>query len=226
MYEEEKKRINWGKTTLEVFLFLLVILLSTRLVIIIRSKQKDRDLANEYNEVLANMDNYAKSYFKNNLPDQSGKSTIIYLNDLVEDKKITKPDNCSLDESYIKVTRLDTEYQIKSYLICDNFENSLNSFEELATTIVIKPTTSTTVPTKTTSKKTTTKIKKYSVSFNPNGGSLVNDIIINENSIIINEPIPVREGYKFLGWYYHGQQFNFSTRINQDYVLTARWVKE
>lgn len=225
MYEENKKKINWVKVSLEILLCLMVVLLSVKLVTVIKSKQRNKDVTNEYKKVLESMDCYAKEYFKNNLPDQSGKSLIIYLKSLVEDKKITKPDNCNLDESYIKVTRLDHEYQIKSYLVCDNFENSLNSFENIESTIVIKPTTSTVTTTKTT-KKTTSKVKKYSVSFNSNGGSLINDIIVIENKNITNEPIPIREGYIFLGWYYHGKQFNFSTRINQDYVLTARWVKE
>lgn len=223
MYEENKKRINWVKVVLEILLFLLVVLLSIKLVTIMISKQKSKDKENEYNEVLKNMDEYAKDHFKNNLPENSGESKIIYLNSLINDKKIAKTDKCDLEKSFIKVTRLDHEYQIKTYLVCESYENSLNSFENIEPTIVIKPTT---IKPTTTTRKPTTKVKKYSVSFNSNGGSLVDDIKVNENTRINNEPTPIRDGYLFLGWYYHGKQFNFSTRINQDYVLTARWVKE
>lgn len=228
MYEDNAKRINWVKVALEMLFCLLVVILSVRLIKVINSKKNINDVNKAYDGILTQMNDYAVSYFKDNLPSKSGNSSIIYLKDLVDENKVIASDKCNFEQSYIKATRLDSEYQIKSYLICDDYENSINSFEESSPIITIKP-SSTTVKVKTTTKKVTTtkkKNRKYTVSFNSNGGTLVKDIEVNENDNIKKYEIPVREGYKFLGWYYHGNQFNFNTKINHDYVLTARWIKE
>ena len=239
MYEENKKRMNWVTTLLKVIVLVLVILLSFKLINIIANRQKTTTKEGKYNELLKSMDDYANELFTiDNIPESPGKTKVIYLKELVSDKKIKNEDTCDLNSSYIKAVRLDTEYEIKTYLVCNNYENSINSYKKLKSDITIKPhktTTKSTTRKPTTSARTTKKVikttknttvKKYKLSFNTNGGELINDISINENGIIKNEPIPVREGYKFIGWYYHGRQFNFSTRINQDYVFTARWVIE
>ena len=233
MYEEDKKRMNWVTTLLKFIVLLLIILLSVKLINIIFDKQKNTTRESKYNELLKSMDDYANDLFTiDNIPETSGKTKVIYLKELVDSKKVKKEDTCDLNSSYIKVVRLDTEYEIKTYLVCDNYENSINSYKKLKSDITIKPHTTTTVTHKTTTKKrvikTTkkTSIKQYTLSFNTNGGELIKDISINENGVLKNEPIPVRKGYKFIGWYYHGKQFNFSMRINQDYVFTARWVLE
>ena len=41
----------------------------------------------------------------------------------------------------------------------------------------------------------------------------------------IAETAPIRTGYKFVGWYYHGELFDINTKINKDYVLVAKWIK-
>lgn len=234
MYEENKKRVNWVTTLLKVIVLALVILLSLKLVDIIVSKQKTSTKESKYNELLKSMDDYANELFTiDSIPDTSGKTKVIYLKELIDNKKIKNESSCDINSSYIKVVRLDTEYEIKTYLVCDNYENSINSYKKLKSDITIKPhtTTTTTKPTTTTTKrviKTTAKTtnKKYKLSFNTNGGEPIDDISISANGVLKNEPIPVRNGYKFIGWYYHGRQFNFSTKINQDYVFTARWVLE
>ena len=114
----------------------------------------------------------------------------------------------------------------------------LNSFVEIKSdnnednnNATIKPTepiTTTTTTTKrviTTSKKKTTQVRKYTVSFNTNGGSAINDQKITSGNVIISPGAPKRSGYTFVGWYYHGQPFDLNTKINQDYVLVAKWIK-
>lgn len=234
MYEENNKRINWVTTLLKVIVLVLVILLSVKLINIIISRERTSTKESKYNELLKSMDDYANELFTvDNIPNASGKTKVIYLKELVSDKKVENDDTCDLNSSYIKVVRLDTEYEIKTYLVCDNYENSINSYKKLKNDITIKPHKTTTTTTHKKANKTTTKrvtkkttVKKYKISFNTNGGIPVNDISVNANGIIKNEPIPVREGYRFLGWYYHGRQFNFSNCINQDYVFNARWVME
>lgn len=70
---------------------------------------------------------------------------------------------------------------------------------------------------------------KYDITFETNGGSLVETYVetysVDKNGLIIKPEDPVREGYVFLGWYYNGELFDFSTPITSDMVLEARWAK-
>ena len=36
-------------------------------------------------------------------------------------------------------------------------------------------------------------------------------------------PAPLKEGYKFIGWYVDGAKYNFSTVLNENITLTAKW---
>jgi uncharacterized repeat protein (TIGR02543 family) len=240
MYEENKKRINWVSKTLRIILLVLVILLSIKLILIINDKKETKTVNNEYNKLLTNINNYANDYFnEDNIPEEVGSTKIISLSELIESNVVEDNNKCDKDKSYIKVVRLDNEYQIKSYLTCEDYEDSLITYIDLSststtTTTTSKVTTTSSTSTSTsasTSKKTTTTTKrkttkKYTISFNSNGGNVIDDIRINANTKLSDVPTPVREGYKFLGWYYHGKHFNFNDVINQDYVFTARWVKE
>lgn len=66
---------------------------------------------------------------------------------------------------------------------------------------------------------------KYDITFETNGGSLVETCSVDEDGLIIKPEDPVREGYVFLGWYYNGELFDFSTPVTSDMVLEARWAK-
>ncbi len=161
-------------------------------------------------------------------------------------------DHCDMDNSYIEVVRLDDELQYTSYLTCNEGKEkdsvvSLVPLEEKKTTTkngktttaktnkTTKVTTSkekTTTKKVSTTKKTTNKTtkkttkkttsKKYTVSFNPNGGSFVNDIKVNPGSTV-KLPTPTRSGYKFVGWYSHGNRVSSNTKVNSNMVLVARW---
>lgn len=129
---------------------------------------------------------------------------------------------CDYKDSIIKVTRLDSEYQIKIVLNCNNETNYLNSFVPLENKkeIVITTTKKATITTK-KKKKTTTSVIKYRVSFNTNGGNYIEDMYVLENEKI--DVVPVREGYTFVGWYYNNELFE--GKIDRNYVLVAKWVK-
>lgn len=36
---------------------------------------------------------------------------------------------------------------------------------------------------------------------------------------------PIKEGYKFIGWYYNGILFDFNTPVVEDIKLEAKWEK-
>lgn len=72
---------------------------------------------------------------------------------------------------------------------------------------------------------TTTTVKKvtYTVTFNPNGGNAIDKQIIESQTKVTKPTDPVRENYKFLGWYLNNQLFDFSSLITEDITLIAKW---
>lgn len=244
MYEEKKYSINWLKIFVTVIIGFLVIILSVKLVSIIFKNQDNKTTSKTMEENLKVMNDVAKSYFTGeNLPKEVGGVTKISLQELVNIGKVSpikdKDGNeCNLDESYIEATRLDTEYQFKSYLACSNESDYLNTFvEDAEKMIIIKPETTTVEKTtkettkvapttvRTTTKSTTTQAKTYTVSFNTNGGDYIEPISVKEGSSIDVYPTPVRVGYTFVGWYSNGNKFDTNSGIYKDYVLVAKWTK-
>lgn len=71
-----------------------------------------------------------------------------------------------------------------------------------------------------------TCVKKYTVSFDSNGGNYIENVEVIEGKMVTRPSNPVRSGYIFKGWYYNGYEFNFKTKINHDYNLVAIWEKE
>ena len=65
--------------------------------------------------------------------------------------------------------------------------------------------------------------KKYEVNFQSEGGTLVDTITVSPNKTIKRPQDPSREGYRFIGWYYNNEEFDFNTKIDKNIVLIARW---
>jgi uncharacterized repeat protein (TIGR02543 family) len=66
-------------------------------------------------------------------------------------------------------------------------------------------------------------IVKHEVSFNSDGGSVVESQTINEGSKA-NRPVdPTKEGFDFLGWFIGENKFDFDTLITEAITLTAHW---
>ena len=163
MYEERKKRINWAKIFLVVIIIFLLLLLAVKIITLIRFNNNPTKY---YSKELDSLQSNAKAYFnKDNIPKEIGESDVIYLNQF-EEKGIVHElipmdnDKCSLEESYIRATRLETEYQVKSYIKCGKFEDSKIDYVSLDESK--EPTTVTTTTTKETStpKEETTTITK------------------------------------------------------------------
>ncbi|MCH5167599.1 MAG: InlB B-repeat-containing protein [Erysipelotrichales bacterium] len=229
MYEQNKISANWLKIGLRILIVILCVLLLFKIVVVIKDNKTNVIEQDEMKEKINLLEEVGKKYFDDDkLPKEIGDSQTITLKELVDAKLIDeikdkKDKTCDSEKSYVKVTRLDKEYQIKTLLTCDNFEDYKNSFVEIKKQELETITTTT----KTTTKKTTKKAtKKYEISFNPNGGSLLDEIYVEENKVVTNIGTPERPGYEFIGWYYHGTPFDLNTKINQDYVLVAKWIKE
>lgn len=66
----------------------------------------------------------------------------------------------------------------------------------------------------------------YKVTFNSNGGSIVESVTTGLKKEIEKPDDPVRVGYQFMGWYLDGKKFNFSSKIEENITLTAVWEEE
>lgn len=66
---------------------------------------------------------------------------------------------------------------------------------------------------------------KFFISYDLNGGSC-NELIssFNKNELI-NLPIPIKDNYRFIGWY-EDEKLIDSINENKDYNLTAKWEKD
>lgn len=244
MYQENRSTTNLFKLGLCVIIAILVVLLSVKLITIIVDKNQASNNNKYMTTELEKINDFAKKYFVGDLlPSKSGESKKVSLKDLVESKVIKEiKDNngkaCNLDESYISVIRLDKEYQYKSYLVCGKDTNYLNSFstikEDKKEEKTTKPVETTTKPvvktTITTTKKVTTVVRTTTrqngvleISYNVNGGNIIDSTYIKYGETV-KEIIPVRNGYRFIGWFYHGEQFDFTKPITNDTVLTAKWA--
>ena len=265
MYEERKKRINWVKLFLVVIIVFLLLLLTLKVISLIKfNSNPDKYYVKELNK----LDETAVNYFnKDNIPSELGESKVVYLNQFEENEikyelVPMKGDTCDLENSYIRATRLETEYQVKSYIKCEKFEDTKNTYisleekKEESTTKEIttketsipkeetttKETTTkkteettkqvttkkTTTTKKATTKKTTTTQKKdtnkITIGFNTNGGEQITSYTVNKGSKV-KLPVPVRNGYTFVGWYKNNVHYTSDTVFNESIILVAKWTK-
>lgn len=68
--------------------------------------------------------------------------------------------------------------------------------------------------------------QKWVVTFDSNGGNNIESLNVEDGKTIIDIPKPKRTGYTFVGWYYNGEKFDFSTVITQDITLKAKWKEK
>ena len=63
----------------------------------------------------------------------------------------------------------------------------------------------------------------YLVTFNPNNGDDIYEELIKDG-LKVSKPLdPIRDNYKFLGWYLDDELFDFNTPITSDITLVAMW---
>lgn len=67
------------------------------------------------------------------------------------------------------------------------------------------------------------KVETYVVTFNSDGGSLVDSQTVNVNETISYPEEPIKDGCVFLGWYYNNQEWDYNTPITSNITLVARW---
>ncbi len=63
------------------------------------------------------------------------------------------------------------------------------------------------------------------ISFDTLGGNDISSVEVEDGEVLLNAPTPIKSGYTFAHWYYHNQEFDFSTPIFSDMVLVAKYEK-
>lgn len=65
----------------------------------------------------------------------------------------------------------------------------------------------------------------YNISFETDGGSLIESQIVNKGEKVIKPSDPTKEGYMFTEWTYEDKTYDFTLEVTSDLTLTAKWVK-
>ena len=68
--------------------------------------------------------------------------------------------------------------------------------------------------------------KKYTVTFNTNGGTTIPSQIEEENGKATQPTNSSKTGYTFKGWYMGSNEYNFNNKITNNITLTAKWEEE
>ena len=66
-------------------------------------------------------------------------------------------------------------------------------------------------------------VVNYTVTFNSNGGTVVQAQTVESASVAAAPADPVRTGFTFKGWYLNGILYDFSTPVTADITLIASW---
>ena len=70
-------------------------------------------------------------------------------------------------------------------------------------------------------------INKYTVTFNTDGGSIINPVTVTYNNMVPKPVDPVKSNMIFAGWYKDAdfeQKFSFLTKVKSNTTLYANWV--
>ncbi len=122
-----------------------------------------------------------------------------------ESLEITTDSDNITNENILNYLKDNSKYEV-NYSIYVNFEEHINKENIL--------------------KDEDTENKIYLVTFDSDGGSKVENQIIDKGNKISKPANPTKDGYKFVEWQLDGKTFDFNTEITQDIALKAKWEKE
>lgn len=68
----------------------------------------------------------------------------------------------------------------------------------------------------------------YTVKFVTNGGSTVDSVKVNKNKTVSEPTTPIKDGYKFGGWYSDPKfknEYNFDSKVTRNITLYTKWIE-
>ncbi len=68
--------------------------------------------------------------------------------------------------------------------------------------------------------------KTYTITFNSNGGTIVEEQKVSQNQKVLKPQNPTRTGYIFVAWKNNDQIYNFNDPVTKDLILVAQWERE
>lgn len=68
-------------------------------------------------------------------------------------------------------------------------------------------------------------IEYLTVVFDSDGGSTIANQIIEKGDVILKPQDPLKDGYSFDYWSLNNQEFDFTSKVEENIVLVAKWVK-
>lgn len=148
--------------------------------------------------------------------------TSIASQTIEEGEKVAKPNNPTKSGyKFIEWTLNGNRYDFNTKVI--NNITLVAKWEKVST-----GTTNPTNPSNPTTPSNPSKptSKKYTVTFNSNGGTAVASQSVTEGSKAIQPGNPVRSGYTFNGWTLNGSVYNFNSPVNGNITLVANWTQK
>lgn len=64
---------------------------------------------------------------------------------------------------------------------------------------------------------------EYTVKFDVDGGTKINEQIVKKNEKVKEPSEPTKDGYEFEGWYLNGKEYDFDSKVTSDLVIKAKW---
>jgi len=114
--------------------------------------------------------------------------------------------------NFDKIIEKDIELKAKWEKVKEVNNNTTNNNGSNNNSNITKPTT-----------PTTPTVKKYTVTFNSNGGSSVASQTVTEGNKVSKPSNPTRSGYTFVGWTLNGSDYNFNSAVKGNITLVAKW---
>ena len=71
-----------------------------------------------------------------------------------------------------------------------------------------------------------TQLRTFTVIFDSKGGTWPAAQEIRINGQVKKPEDPILSGYDFLGWYYLGEEYDFTTPVTHNLTLTAHWKEQ
>ena len=65
--------------------------------------------------------------------------------------------------------------------------------------------------------------KKHTIKFDSDGGTAIADQVVKSGSTAFEPVAPTKEGYAFAGWFNGEDEWDFSTAVEADMTLKAKW---